>query len=105
MEKSNIFAYAELQKLILNLESPGSPLKKLIISQAAYSHILEPKYFSEPLAPRWESIRERMGYSEAQTGQLLRSTVQAKMELLSEKECREITAKIKEIFEEIKAEL
>ncbi|MBU1822137.1 MAG: hypothetical protein KKG00_11595 [Bacteroidetes bacterium] len=107
MKKSNIFAYTELKKLIDNLNQSGRAPRESITSQAAYFHILDPRYFSEELAPEWAGIRQRLGYSpeQAQKGQLmLKSSMQQSIEQLTEAECRDLLAQLRRVYERLSAE-
>jgi hypothetical protein len=107
MKKSNIFAYTELKKLVDNLNQPGRAPRESIATQAAYFHILDPKYFSEELAPEWAGIRHRLGYSpeQAQKGQqMLKSSMQQSIEQLTDTECRDIMARLRKVYDRLSAE-
>lgn len=107
MKKSNIFAYAELEKLVGNLAQTNMPLKDQIVAQSAYLHIIDSRYLSDDLAPAWDGIRTRLGYSSAQVlkgQQLAKNTMLETMTKISEEECRDIIGQINQVFEGVKRE-
>ncbi|MPR34700.1 hypothetical protein [Salmonirosea aquatica] len=107
MKKSNIFAYAELEKLVGNLLHAKSNLKEHIVAQAAYFHIIDSRYFSDELAPIWDEIRTKLGYSSTQAlkgQQFLKNNMLEAMKKVSEEECREIIKQINQVFEGVKNE-
>jgi hypothetical protein len=108
MAKSNLFAYVELKKLVENLNQSQGSLKESLLTQAAYFHILDPKYFSEELAPEWVDIRRRLGYTseEALQGQqFLKNALQETIRTIPEAECREMVAKVKKLLHRLNGEL
>ncbi len=107
MKKSNIFAYMELKKLVDNLQHPHPSIKETIVTQAAYFHILDPKYFSDELAPEWTGIREKLGYSTTvalKGQQFLKNTMLSHVESITEKECQEIIQGIHKILSRLSHE-
>ncbi|HEV7349184.1 hypothetical protein [Telluribacter sp.] len=107
MKKSNIFAYVELSKLVGNLHGPVSPLKERLKAQAAYFNIIDPKFFSEPLAREWETILStvKRGGVPLEDGRMLLNQVANTIGGMSEEECQLLVQRLKSLHQKLEAEI
>ncbi|GHB63370.1 hypothetical protein [Persicitalea jodogahamensis] len=64
-KKSNIFVVAELARLIKNLELDKGDISHTLTDQAAYFHLINPKYLSNSLASDWIAIRDFIGFDDS----------------------------------------
>ncbi|KAA6441618.1 hypothetical protein FEM33_01110 [Dyadobacter flavalbus] len=109
MQKSNIYAYTELTKLVneLKASSAKGKLKEKLMSQYAYFNIIEPRYFSETLLGEWESILGLIKHKGAkldEEGKVVANEVRNTIDHLTDRECQVLVDKVYAIYDKVKAE-
>lgn len=109
MEKSNIFAYIELSKLVGELKTANTSekLKENLKSQSAYFNIIHPKYFSDSLMNEWEGIIfmiKQRGIIVDEEGKATSNAMHIIIENLSYTECQMLANQIYGVFENLQKE-
>ncbi|REA62834.1 hypothetical protein DSL64_07890 [Dyadobacter luteus] len=107
MRHSNIFAYNELSKFAENLSLSINSVKSDLIAQHAYFRVIPASMFSEDLAPRWESICERVkrsGPAVDEDNHIITNEVKNTILHMSDQECYDLTDQILSLRNKVAAE-
>ncbi|TLV03824.1 hypothetical protein [Dyadobacter luticola] len=108
MKKSNVFALIELSKFVDALKKDSkATLKDKLKSQSSYFNIIDPKYFSEELAPDWadlQRIANQKGVKRDEDGFMVMNAVRHTVETMSEEECLNFVGKVEKLAEKVKKE-
>ena len=108
MNKSNIFVYIELSKLVSGLNANVLLAKNSLKLQASYFNIIPSKYFSEDLSPEWERILQQIkqhGPLLDEDGNVVMSAIANTIAQMSQQECVTIAMSIINLYEKVKLEL
>ncbi|GLU55470.1 hypothetical protein [Dyadobacter frigoris] len=107
MNKSNIFVYTELSKLVASLNSNILLSKQYLRSQAAYFNIIVPKYFSDTLSPEWESITNqirKMGPGFDKEGKLTANAIINTIDQMTSEECISLAMRVISLYDKVRIE-
>ncbi|MBE9463759.1 hypothetical protein ACFP1I_08815 [Dyadobacter subterraneus] len=108
MNKSNIFVYIELSKLVANLTANVLLSKETLKAQAGYFNIINGKYFSDVLCPEWEQIASELkqkGPKKDQEGKIKNNAFVHTIDQMSQQECINMIFRITALYEKVKLEL
>ena len=108
VNKSNIFVYIELSKLVSNLTANVLLSKEILKSQAGYFNIITGKYFSDALCPEWESIASELkqkGQEKDQEGKIKTNAFINTIDQMSQQDCIDMVFRITALYEKVKLEL
>ena len=107
VNKSNIFVYTELSKLVSSLNSNILLSKQYLRSQAAYFNIIVPKYFSDSLSPEWESITNqirKMGPKFDKDGKLTANAIINTIDQMTSEECISLAMRVISLYDKVRIE-
>lgn len=107
VNKSNIFVYTELSKLVGSLNSNILLSKQYLRSQAAYFNIIVPKYFSDSLSPEWESITiqiKKMGPKFDKDGKLTANAIINTIDQMTSEECISLAMRVISLYDKVRIE-
>ena len=108
MNKTNIFVYVELSKLVSNLTLNALLSKELLKQQAACFNIIAGHFFSDDLNPEWEHIvSELKQYGPAfdEEGKITANALMNTIDQMSQQNCIDMIFRISSLYEKVKLEL
>ena len=107
MNKSNVFVYIELPKLVAKLSTNIHLVKDALKAQASYFSIISPKYFSDALSLEWKNILLQIKQSGPlldEDGNVIVNAITNSINQMSDLECIAITMNIISLHEKVKLE-
>jgi len=112
MNKSNIFVYIELSKMLNELNTANSEseqgCKKKLIQQSSYFKIIDRRFFSTNLEQDWERILNLVSFKGGklnERGKQISSPYTHTIESLTEEQCQQVIGMIADLHERVKSEL
>ena len=108
MDKSNIFVYIELSKLVANLTADIGLSKQQLKSQAGYFNIIPGKYFSDTLRPEWENIvleLHQNGPAQNKSGRGKTNALVNTIGRMTPEQCVDMSLRILSLYKKIQQEL
>ena len=108
MNKTNIFVYIELSKLIANLSCNEQLIQKALKQQAAYFNLIGSEFFSDTLKPEWELIVSEMkqkGPAVNEARQIQANAFSNTIDQMSAQDCLGLFFRLTYLFEKVKSEL
>jgi hypothetical protein len=108
MNKTNIFVYIELSKLVSNLTINVLLSKELLKQQAACFNIIAGHFFSDDLNPEWENIVSELkqkGPAFDENGNIKANAFANTIDQMSHQNCIDMISRISCLYEMVKLEL
>jgi hypothetical protein len=108
MNKTNIFVYIELSKLVSNLTINVLLSKEILKQQAGYFNVIAGDYFSSTLNPEWENIVSELkqkGPAFDGEGQIKANAFINTIDQMSQQDCIDMIFRIMSLYEKVKLEL
>ena len=108
MNKTNIFVYIELSKLVSNLTMNALLSKELLKQQAACFNFIAGHFFSDDLNPEWEHIVSELkqnGPAFDDEGNIKANAFINTIDQMSQQNCIDMIYRISTLYEKVKAEL
>jgi len=107
MNKSNIFVYIELSKLVSGLTTNVLLAKNSLRIQSSYFSIIPTKYFSDDLSPEWENILRKIkfhGPLKDEDGTILMNDIVHSIDRLSQLDCVALAMSIINLHQKVMME-